>query len=438
MKNKKFPGFAKKFLGTGLLDDLKLFILMTDDIDLLQEEMPDQAWLSFLAANNVCLEYTNEINYLTKRFIEFFRKKVSQSGTRCYNRPDRIFDALCEIFYSQQQGSLKFKNFMLNELINYIILNVFLDESFYDSLIEMMNKVGVPHANELCYYFCVQKSVELIRFNVNIKAQENMKFNKSFGDELAEEIVLLSIIEPIPQREIILKNFFSTRDVLLVLEQPLKMQVNNVTDVCYGFLLCGEKPEEELLLKRKKKDLCPEDLSLAIIHDTGFTFKLFRQGFLGGFLSSFMSLSRFIDEKFYYYIRMRILMELHCAYDAQIKQLQDGYCYNVINDFEIDISKSLNDVEDESTIKQYNEVLKQSKENKSKLCLPACTCKQVIGSLLKLGCKEVRQTGSHLILQAPNGSKSPVPVHNRVLGIGLILKILKSFEISRQQYVSAL
>lgn len=68
--------------------------------------------------------------------------------------------------------------------------------------------------------------------------------------------------------------------------------------------------------------------------------------------------------------------------------------------------------------------------------MPAISSQQAVSSLLKNGCQAIRQKGSHLILQGPNGKRSPIPDGKKALGIGLLLKLLRYFEIERKLFLA--
>jgi predicted RNA binding protein YcfA (HicA-like mRNA interferase family) len=71
--------------------------------------------------------------------------------------------------------------------------------------------------------------------------------------------------------------------------------------------------------------------------------------------------------------------------------------------------------------------------------LPAMSGKDLIKSLESLGfeCRRIR--GSHHFLQHSNGRTTVVPVHsNETIGPGLLSKILRECEITREELLSAL
>jgi len=71
--------------------------------------------------------------------------------------------------------------------------------------------------------------------------------------------------------------------------------------------------------------------------------------------------------------------------------------------------------------------------------LPTVTGKQVIIALEKLGFMFQRQKGSHVRLKDHNGRIVTVPTHaNKLLGKGLLLKILKDAELSKEEFINLL
>jgi predicted RNA binding protein YcfA (HicA-like mRNA interferase family) len=68
--------------------------------------------------------------------------------------------------------------------------------------------------------------------------------------------------------------------------------------------------------------------------------------------------------------------------------------------------------------------------------LPA---KKVIKALEKIGFKQIRQKGSHLFLEHPDGRSNIIPIHSsKDIKINLIEKILKDIEISRDEWIELL
>ena len=71
--------------------------------------------------------------------------------------------------------------------------------------------------------------------------------------------------------------------------------------------------------------------------------------------------------------------------------------------------------------------------------LPTVTGKQVITALEKLDFVVQRQKGSHVRLKDQNGRVVTVPTHaNKTLGKGLLLKILKDAELSKEEFIDLL
>jgi predicted RNA binding protein YcfA (HicA-like mRNA interferase family) len=65
--------------------------------------------------------------------------------------------------------------------------------------------------------------------------------------------------------------------------------------------------------------------------------------------------------------------------------------------------------------------------------LPA---KKVIKALENMGFEQVRQKGSHLFLQHPDGRTMIVPVHpTDEIGKGMINKIIKDVKITRDEWI---
>lgn len=74
-----------------------------------------------------------------------------------------------------------------------------------------------------------------------------------------------------------------------------------------------------------------------------------------------------------------------------------------------------------------------------KLHLPALTANKILRSLQRLGCRVVRQTGSHMLVEALNGQRRVLPQHGkRVIGIGSVTDALRAFGISREDFLEHL
>ena len=71
--------------------------------------------------------------------------------------------------------------------------------------------------------------------------------------------------------------------------------------------------------------------------------------------------------------------------------------------------------------------------------LPRPTGQETVDALFKAGFVNTRQRGSHLFLKHPDGRATVVPVHSgEVLGPGIISKILRDTEISRDEFLGLL
>jgi predicted RNA binding protein YcfA (HicA-like mRNA interferase family) len=69
--------------------------------------------------------------------------------------------------------------------------------------------------------------------------------------------------------------------------------------------------------------------------------------------------------------------------------------------------------------------------------LPRLTGREVIDALITGGFKIVRVKGSHHLLRHDDGRTTTVPVHGRdIIGAGLLSKILRDCELSREAFVS--
>lgn len=67
--------------------------------------------------------------------------------------------------------------------------------------------------------------------------------------------------------------------------------------------------------------------------------------------------------------------------------------------------------------------------------LPTVTPRQLVEALEKAGFEIDHQTGSHVVLwRASNGARVVVPWHNRDLGRGLMLRIIKSAGLTRDEF----
>jgi len=71
--------------------------------------------------------------------------------------------------------------------------------------------------------------------------------------------------------------------------------------------------------------------------------------------------------------------------------------------------------------------------------LPTVTPRQVIAALEKAGFLIDHQTGSHVVLwRESDEQRVVVPWHNRDLGRGLTLRIIKSAGLTRDEFVKLL
>jgi|NGEPerStandDraft_8_1074529.scaffolds.fasta_scaffold66076_2 predicted RNA binding protein YcfA (HicA-like mRNA interferase family) len=67
------------------------------------------------------------------------------------------------------------------------------------------------------------------------------------------------------------------------------------------------------------------------------------------------------------------------------------------------------------------------------LPLPA---KKVVKALENIGFEQIRQKGSHLFLQHPDGRTTIVPMHlTEKIGRGMINKIIKDVKITRDEWI---
>jgi predicted RNA binding protein YcfA (HicA-like mRNA interferase family) len=71
--------------------------------------------------------------------------------------------------------------------------------------------------------------------------------------------------------------------------------------------------------------------------------------------------------------------------------------------------------------------------------LPTLSARKVCRILERLGFDPVRQRGSHVYYQHPDGRATVVPVHpGEDLGRGLLRSILRDIEISREDFLKLL
>lgn len=68
--------------------------------------------------------------------------------------------------------------------------------------------------------------------------------------------------------------------------------------------------------------------------------------------------------------------------------------------------------------------------------LPVLKGHEIVGALEKAGFRIVRQRGSHVRLQHPDGRVVTVPVHpSQDIGRGLLRKILRDAELTREAFI---
>ena len=71
--------------------------------------------------------------------------------------------------------------------------------------------------------------------------------------------------------------------------------------------------------------------------------------------------------------------------------------------------------------------------------LPTLTGKEIIVALGKIGFQVIRVKGSHHFLRHADGRSTVVPVHRgETIGPGLLLKILRDCDLSREQLAGLL
>ncbi len=68
--------------------------------------------------------------------------------------------------------------------------------------------------------------------------------------------------------------------------------------------------------------------------------------------------------------------------------------------------------------------------------LPLLSARELIRILTHMGFVEIRQRGSHKYFRHPDGRTTVVPVHpGRDIGSGLLRKILREIEVSREDFL---
>ena len=71
--------------------------------------------------------------------------------------------------------------------------------------------------------------------------------------------------------------------------------------------------------------------------------------------------------------------------------------------------------------------------------LPRVTGAEVVAALKRTGFEIVRIKGSHHFLRHPDGRTTVVPVHTgETIGPGLLTKILRDAELSREEFIALL
>lgn len=67
--------------------------------------------------------------------------------------------------------------------------------------------------------------------------------------------------------------------------------------------------------------------------------------------------------------------------------------------------------------------------------LSPISARKLIRILENLGFEEIRQKGSHIRMEHPDGRKTSIPVHTgEKVGVGLLRKILRDSRISRSEF----
>lgn len=71
--------------------------------------------------------------------------------------------------------------------------------------------------------------------------------------------------------------------------------------------------------------------------------------------------------------------------------------------------------------------------------LPSLTGTKVISTLEKIGFQMVRQKGSHVQMENDNGRLVTIPIHaGKTIGRGLLRKILRDAELTREEFIALL
>ena len=72
-----------------------------------------------------------------------------------------------------------------------------------------------------------------------------------------------------------------------------------------------------------------------------------------------------------------------------------------------------------------------------KMSLPITDWREVLKAFHKIGFNPVRQTGSHIILEHPDGRHTTVPKHSEIRR-GLLLAILRDANITKEEFLELL
>lgn len=71
--------------------------------------------------------------------------------------------------------------------------------------------------------------------------------------------------------------------------------------------------------------------------------------------------------------------------------------------------------------------------------LPALRSNEIIRVLGKVGFQVIRQKGSHVRMKHEDGRVVAIPVHaGKTIGIGLLSKILRDAELTREEFIELL
>ncbi|MCY4580382.1 MAG: type II toxin-antitoxin system HicA family toxin [Chloroflexi bacterium] len=71
--------------------------------------------------------------------------------------------------------------------------------------------------------------------------------------------------------------------------------------------------------------------------------------------------------------------------------------------------------------------------------MPRLGAGEIIRALSRAGFRQIRQRGSHVVMRHSDGRSTVVPVHRRqVIGPGLLSKILRDAEMTREEFQALL